>query len=151
LRPVPERVRPLAERPPLDALRERLPLELERPLEDRPEEEREPELAAFVVRDCDERPRVEPVRVPELDRLRPLSLSPSPLSSSCCSSDSSSPPISFFATPTAAGSTTPIAAPAAIFWPVDMPSSSEPLSSSLATSTSRGRGTGVSFRPGFAT
>jgi hypothetical protein len=46
--------------------------------------------------------------------------------------------ISFFATPTAAGTATPSAAPATTFFVVDMPSSSaaDVVSSSLATVTS---------------
>jgi hypothetical protein len=54
--------------------------------------------------------------------------------SSAPACSSSSFPISFFATPTAAGTATPMAAPAMTFLPVDMPSVSVSFSCSIWTS-----------------
>jgi hypothetical protein len=60
-----------------------------------------------------------------LERVRFPVLPASPL---CPSSPPSSPfPSSFFATPTAAGTATPMAAPAATFLPVDIPSFSSSI------------------------
>jgi len=93
-------------------------------------------LPRFAVED---RPRLdcEDPRRPELldrARLPPPCCELLPAPSSC----SSSPfPRSFFATPTAAGTATPIAAPATTFLPVDIPSfSSFSFSGAISTSLS---------------
>jgi hypothetical protein len=130
LRPLDDVLRP-------DVLRLRVPVERE-PLRDelllrepeRPDAERErPDVDPPVLRARDEaeRARLVPTvcRPPEP---LPLADAPPSLSSSSDSDDSSSSsspsPSSFFATPTAAGTATPRAAPATTFCVVDMPSSS---------------------------
>jgi hypothetical protein len=152
-----ERVRPVVDRfrvPVLLFFRELVPERLrlavvERELPDFDADFRDPDLREPELRDVErDRPDVEPDRVPlvrrrprddaerarlvpTLCRLRDRLLDP--LSSSSESDDSSSSPSSpssFFATPTAAGTATPRAAPATTFCVVDMPSSSlSPLSS----------------------
>ena len=95
-------------------------------------------LDLLLVPEDDERARerLEPVPEPERERVEPdreLELPPLP----CCFwlPLSSSPlPSSFFPTATAAGTATPSAAPAATFFPVDMPSF--PSVSSISTSSS---------------
>jgi hypothetical protein len=79
--------------------------------------------------------RLRELRAPELRRvLEPPRLDPPSLDSD--ESSSSSPlPMSFFATPTAAGTATPSAAPATTFWVVDIPSSSPPPFSSFIPSS----------------
>ena len=75
-------------------------------------------------------------RVLELMR-EPLLLEPCSLDSDESSPSSSPFPSNFFATPTAAGTATPSAAPATTFWVVDIPSSSFlPFSSFIPSSLS---------------
>jgi hypothetical protein len=136
-----ERLRPLVERErlplPEPPLVERLPVLVRLRLEPtRPRAERVP---------LEERPRLadDPLRAlpPRLELLPFVSALSSALSPSDSSSESSSPR-SFFATPTAAGIATPIAAPAATFFGVDIPSSSD-SSDSVVTSSSSATTTSV--------
>lgn len=115
------------DRAPLDF---ELPLFVREPLErDPPRDElllREPDRLVPRPRDDAERARLVPT-VFRLCELPPPDAPPSPSSSDSDDSPSSSSPpspSSFFATPTAAGTATPRAAPATTFWVVDMPSSS---------------------------
>ena len=86
---------------------------------------------------------VDPVRFFVPEELRPELLERDALRPPCCerppspspSSWSSLSPISFLATPTAAGTATPIAAPATTFLPVDIPSFSFSFPSFSAIST----------------
>jgi hypothetical protein len=125
----PDRVRPRA----APAARVREPLELRDPVD--PERERVlvllrvPPAVRDDVRAADERPEVFRAVLARAVRRPPVRAPPS-------SPSSESPPISFFATPTAAGTATPIAAPATTFCgvesPVSSPSSVERSSSSAA-------------------
>jgi hypothetical protein len=100
-----EPLEPLERFEPLDRLRDELP-ELPDRLFD-PDDEARPR----------ERLELDWELLPERDRLLPLS----PLLL-CWSSSSLPLPSSFLPTATAAGTATPMAAPAATFFPVDMPS-----------------------------
>jgi hypothetical protein len=105
----------------------RVPLEPERPPVDR---ERPP---------LEDLPRLDAERarlVLPLPRELPPLVELCSLDSDASSSPSSSPfPRNFFATPTAAGTATPSAAPATTFWVVDIPSSSFPPFSSFIPSS----------------
>lgn len=131
--PLPEEDRLLEDDALLDEPADRVlrlpPLEA-RLLEPRPEELRPdvlpPELRADEF-------RLDDPRFPELRADVPPEL---PRSDDRASELSSSPvPISFLATPTAAGTATPIAAPAAIFFLVDIPSSCVPSSCGFISSS----------------